>query len=106
MKRQRRVLISEVRERAAPEYRASAGRRRVLAPADPRFNPPGTFEVLYAALDVETALAEREGILLSAPGVRLARGVRTGVLLRIGCRLSRVLDLRDERVRERLGLTP
>ena len=70
-----------------------------------RFNPPGAFEVLYTALDVETALAEREGILLAAPGVRLARGVRTGALLRIRCHLSRVLDLREERVRERLGLT-
>jgi len=61
--------------------------------------------VLYTALHPETALAEREGILLSAPGIRLARGVRTGVLLRIRCRLSRVLDLRNDRVREGLGLT-
>ena len=107
-------LIAKVEARpfTGPVYRV-IGSRFLASPLSSagsrlhggRFNPPGTFELLYAALDVETALSEREGILLSAPGVRLARGVRTGVLLRIGCRLSRVLDLRDERVRERLGLT-
>jgi RES domain-containing protein len=68
-----------------------------------RFNPPDAFEVLYTALGAETALTEREGILLTTPGIRLARGVRTGVLLRIHCRLARVLDLRDGGMRERLG---
>jgi RES domain-containing protein len=70
-----------------------------------RFNPPGEFEVLYTALSVDTAFAERDGFLLTAAGIKAARAVRTGVLLKIVCRLSAVLDLTDERVRKRLGLS-
>ena len=70
-----------------------------------RFNPPGEFEVLYAALSVDTALAERDGLLLTAAGIKAARAVRTSVLLKISCRLSAVLDLTDERIRQRLGLS-
>lgn len=100
----------EARPYAGPAYRF-IGSRFLSSPLSSagsklrggRFNPPGAFEVLYTALESETALAEREGILLTAPGIRLARGVRTGVLLRIDCRLARALDLRDGAVRERLG---
>jgi len=69
-----------------------------------RFNPPGSFEVLYTALAVDTALAEREGILLTAAGVKAARGIRTSIVLRIDCRLESVLDLTEERVRQQLRL--
>ena len=69
-----------------------------------RFNPPGRFEVLYTALAADTALAEREGILLTGAGIKLARGIRTALLLRINCRLARVLDLTDEQVREQLQI--
>ncbi len=58
-----------------------------------RFNPPGSFEVLYTALAADTALAEREGILLTGPAIKLARGIRTGILLRIDCHLTSILDL-------------
>lgn len=67
-----------------------------------RFNPPDSFEALYTALSAETAMAERDGLLLSAPGVRLATQIGTGVLLRLECRLSAVLDLTDDAVRTKL----
>ena len=70
-----------------------------------RFNPPGSFEVLYTALAADTALAEREGILLTTAAIKAARGVRTGVLLRIECRLARVLDLTDELSRKQLQIS-
>jgi RES domain-containing protein len=70
-----------------------------------RFNPPGEFEVLYVALSVDTAFAERDGLLLTAAGIRAARAVRTGVLLKLSCRLTSVLDLTDQRVRERFALS-
>ena len=63
-----------------------------------------SFEVLYTALAADTALAEREGILLTASGIKLARTVRTGIPLRIDCRLGAVLDLSDERVRQKLQI--
>ncbi len=69
-----------------------------------RFNPPARFEVLYTALAPDTALAEREGLLLTAVGIKAARGIRTGVLLRIECRLTSVLDLADEQIRRRLQI--
>jgi RES domain-containing protein len=71
-----------------------------------RFNPPGQFEVLYTALAADTALAEREGILLTAAAIKSARGIRTGILLRIDCRLTRVLDLCDEPIRQRVQISP
>ena len=70
-----------------------------------RFNPAGEFEVLYAALAVDTAFAERDGLLLTAAGIKAAALVRTGVLLTLRCRLAAVLDLTDERVRARLGVS-
>lgn len=70
-----------------------------------RFNPPGSFEVLYTALAAHTALAEREGILLRDAAIKAARAIRTGVLLRIACHLISVLDLTDERVRQRLEIS-
>lgn len=70
-----------------------------------RFNPPGRMEVLYAALSADTAMAEREGLLLTAPGIRLATQVGTGVLLRLTCRLAGVLDLTNSATREALGLS-
>jgi len=70
-----------------------------------RFNPAGEFEVLYVALSVDTAFAERDGLLLTAAGIKAARAVRTGVLLKLGCRLTSVLDLTDQRVRERLAVS-
>jgi len=70
-----------------------------------RFNPPDTFEALYTALSADTALAEREGFLLTAGAIKAARSVRTAVLVRIDCRLERVLDLTDTEVRRRLGIT-
>lgn len=69
-----------------------------------RFNPPGTFEVLYTALAADTVLAEREGILLTDTAIKLAPAIRTGVLLRIRCQLVAVLDLVDPKVRERLRI--
>jgi RES domain-containing protein len=69
-----------------------------------RFNPPGEFEVLYVALGFATAFAERDAVLLTAAGVRATRAVRTGVLLRLECRLAAVLDATDQRVRARLGV--
>lgn len=69
-----------------------------------RFNPPGRFEVLYTALAADTALVEREGILLTAAAIKLVRGVRTAVLLRIECRLTSILDLADERIRRQLRI--
>lgn len=69
-----------------------------------RFNPPGSFEVLYTALAADTALAERERILLTSAGIKLPRGVRTSVLLRIQCRLVSVLDLDNETVRQHLRI--
>jgi RES domain-containing protein len=68
-----------------------------------RFNPPGEFEVLYAALSIDTAFAERDGFLLTAAGIKAARSVRTGVLLSMSCRLHAVLDLTNEQVRRNLG---
>jgi hypothetical protein len=41
MKRQRKVSVSEIRERAAPEYRRAAGNREPLAHADPRLHSAG-----------------------------------------------------------------
>jgi RES domain-containing protein len=70
-----------------------------------RFNPPGGFEVLYAALTADTALAEREGILLIGPGIKAATTIRTGVLLRMTCKLNNVLDLCDDKQRTELGIT-
>jgi RES domain-containing protein len=70
-----------------------------------RFNPPGSFEVLYTALAADTALAEREGILLTDAAIKAARAIRTGVLLRIACHLTSVLDLTDEHVRQRLDIS-
>ena len=70
-----------------------------------RFNPAGEFEVLYVALSVDTAFAERDGLLLTAAGIKAARAVRTGVLLKLGCQLTSVLDLTDQRVRERLAVS-
>src|SRR5438046_91045 len=61
-----------------------------------RFSPPDSFEVLYTALAAGPALAERDGILLTAAGIKAARTIRTGVLLRIECQLHSVLDLSDE----------
>ena len=102
----------DARRLAGPVYRFIGSRflARPLSSAGSRlhggrFNPPGAFEVLYTALTAQTALAEREGILLTTPGIRLARDVRTGVLLRIHCRLARVLDLRDARAREQLRVS-
>ena len=69
-----------------------------------RFNPPGAFETLYVVLSPGTALAERDGILLSAAGIDAAPRLRTAVLLRIACRLEAVLDLNDQRIRARLDL--
>ncbi len=69
-----------------------------------RFNSPGSFEVLYTALAADTALAEREGILLTHEAIKLARGIRTGVLLKIDCRLQSVLDLAEESTRIELGV--
>lgn len=107
-------LLARVEERPydGPVYRF-IGSRFLASPLSSagsrlhggRFNPPDAFEVLYTALGAETALAEREGILLTTPGIRLVRGVRTGVLLRIHCRLARVLDLRDGALRERLAFS-
>ena len=79
---------------------ASAGSRRHGG----RFNPPDSFEVLYTALAADTALAEREGILLTDTAIKAARGIRTGILLRIGCRLASVLDLTDEQIRRQLQI--
>ncbi len=70
-----------------------------------RFNPPGSFEVLYTALAADTALAEREGILLTHAAIKVARGIRTAVLLRIDCHLTSVLDLSDERIRRKLEVS-
>jgi RES domain-containing protein len=70
-----------------------------------RFNPPGSFDVLYTALAADTALAERDGILLTAAGIKAARAIRTGVLLRIECRLHSVLDLCDQKVRRHLEIS-
>ncbi|MBI4518667.1 MAG: RES family NAD+ phosphorylase [Deltaproteobacteria bacterium] len=70
-----------------------------------RLNPAGAFEVLYTALAADTALAEREGILLTANGIKLARTIRTAVLLRIDCQLSSILDLTDEQLRCQLRIT-
>ena len=70
-----------------------------------RFNPPGSFEVLYTALAADTALAEREGILLTHAAIKAAPGIRTGVLLRIDCQLTSVLDLTDEQIRRRLEVS-
>jgi len=70
-----------------------------------RFNPPNCFEALYTALAAETAIAERDGLLLTASGVRLADRVGTGVLLRMECRLTAVLDLRDDILRRRLRMS-
>jgi RES domain-containing protein len=70
-----------------------------------RFNPPGSFEVLYTALAADTALAEREGILLTDAAIKAAPGVRTGVLLRLDCHLSSVLDLTDEPLRQQLEIS-
>jgi len=70
-----------------------------------RFNPPQRFEVLYTALAADTALAEREGILLTATGIKAAHGIRTGILLRIRCHLARVLNLADEHVRQQLQIS-
>jgi len=70
-----------------------------------RFNPPGSFEVLYTALAADTALAEREGLLLTAAGIKAARSIRTSVLLRLDCRLAAVLDLGDEAIRRRLRIS-
>jgi RES domain-containing protein len=69
-----------------------------------RFNPPGSFEVLYTALAVDTALAEREGILLTSTGIKLATGIRTSLLLRIDCHLASVLDLSDQGIRRLLKI--
>jgi RES domain-containing protein len=79
---------------------ASAGALRTGG----RFNAPHAFEVLYTALSPDTALAERDGLLLTTAGIKAARAVRTGVLLHIECRLTRVLDLCDGRVRGPLGI--
>lgn len=70
-----------------------------------RFNPPGSFEVLYTALAAETALAEREGILLTHAAIKAARGIRTAVLLHIDCHLTRLLDLTDEEIRRHLRIS-
>ncbi|MBI3782179.1 MAG: RES family NAD+ phosphorylase [Deltaproteobacteria bacterium] len=70
-----------------------------------RFNPPGRFETLYTALAADTALAEREGILLTGPGIKAAPAIRTGVLLRIACKLESVLDLTSNKNRAAIGIT-
>jgi RES domain-containing protein len=80
---------------------ASAGSRE----RGGRFNPPGRFETLYVALSPDTALAERDGILLPTAGIRALPRLRTAVLLRIACRLEAVLDLSDDRIRARLDLS-
>jgi RES domain-containing protein len=69
-----------------------------------RFNPPGAFEVLYVAASVDTAFAERDGLLLTAAGIRATRAVRSGMLLRLDCRLGAVLDTTEQRVRDRLAI--
>lgn len=70
-----------------------------------RFNPPGAFEVLYLALWPDTALAERDRILLTAGGIKTTQSLRRALLVRVECRLGAVIDLGDEAVRSRLGMT-
>ncbi len=70
-----------------------------------RFNPPESFEVLYTALAADTAIAEREGILLTHAAIKLAHGIRTGVLLKIECQLHSVLNLAEESTRIQLGVS-
>lgn len=85
----------------APRYRALDGDGARANGG--RWNPPGSFAVVYTALDRLTIDAEFE---------RLTR--RTGLaataflprrLARIDVALTRVLDLTDARIRRRLGVT-
>jgi RES domain-containing protein len=79
--------------------RSGAGARR----RGGRFNPPNSFPVLYLALTPDTAAAElRRG----AEGMGLpVAGVLPRELFRYDVDLARVLDLRDQAVRDTLGVT-
>lgn len=89
----------------APRYLRSALASAGSLQYGGRFNPAQSFEALYTALSVDTALVERAGVILTAAGIKAVHAIRTGVLLRIECRLSGVLDLTDTGIRERLRIT-
>src|SRR5262249_24432517 len=57
------------------------------------------------ALAADTALAEREGILLTGTGIKAKQSIRTALLLHIQCHLGAMLDLSDERIRHRLKVS-
>lgn len=85
----------------APTYGAlnGEGARRLGG----RWNPPESYATLYTATDVETVDAEFDRLLASA---RLSpASVRPRDLAAIHLRLSRVVDLRQEVVRNALGVT-
>jgi RES domain-containing protein len=68
-----------------------------------RFNPRARLEVLYLALEAETALAEAEAILLGAGTPTRTRLASPYVHLGVDGRVMRVLDLTDDAILDRLG---
>ena len=79
--------------------RSGAGARR----RGGRFNPPNSFPVLYLALTPDTAAAE---LHRAAEGMGLpVSAVLPRELFRYDVDLTRVLDLRDQAVRDVLGVT-
>jgi RES domain-containing protein len=97
-----RTWSGEVLRHHAPRYGALDGQGARANGG--RWNPPGSFPVIYTALDRATVDAEFN---------RLSR--RTGLpassflprrLTTIRVALGKVLDLTDARVRRRVGVTP
>jgi len=68
-----------------------------------RFNPPGTFDVLYTSGDHITALAEGTRALEKAGFDPRKAFPRTTHVIEV--RLSRVINLYDEKILSRLGIT-
>ncbi len=68
-----------------------------------RYNPAGTFEVLYLASSPVTALEEVEALLRSGAALKGVRGPPR-ILLSVECALKRVLRF-DEVTLQPLGLT-
>lgn len=67
-----------------------------------RYNPPGTFEVLYLADSPITGLQEVNALFRVASGLIPVRGAPR-IVLSVDCRLSGVLDLRSGEVQEALA---